>query len=155
MHLSLTFFVLVACPGAVQETWSSGLCSASAPHNHTIRTHRISCYLWSSTYAFAVCVTVLDPTTITLCCFRHTTFQYTVDRPRITYIILSTYFFVSHVWAQIICCCQCSTVFGFSGFLLFSVTNPTMTWPENPISDSVRDFNRSPFGLYRCHPLPH
>ena len=37
----------------------SGLCSASARHNRTIRTHRSCCCLWPSTFAFAVCVTVL------------------------------------------------------------------------------------------------
>ncbi len=62
--------------------------SASARHNRTIRTHRSSCCLWPTTFAFAVCVTVLERTTIALCCIRCTTFQCTLDNPLITYIIL-------------------------------------------------------------------
>ena len=64
------------------------LCSASARHNRTIRTHRSCCCLWPSTFAFAVCVTVLERTTIALRCIRCTTCQCTLDSPLITYIIL-------------------------------------------------------------------
>jgi hypothetical protein len=64
------------------------LCSASARHNRTIRTHRSCCCLWPSTFAFAVCVTVLERTTIALRCSRCTTSQCTLDSPRITYIIV-------------------------------------------------------------------
>ena len=85
LSVSLSFFVLVACPGAVRGKWSSGLCSASARHN---RTHRSSCCLWPSTFAFAVCVTVLERTTIALRSSRCTTSQCTLDSPRITYIII-------------------------------------------------------------------
>ena len=56
----------------------SGLCSASARHNRTIRTHRSCCCLWPSTFAFAVCVTVLERTTIALRCSRCTTSQCTL-----------------------------------------------------------------------------
>ena len=66
----------------------SGLCSESARHNRTIRTHRSCCCLWPSTFAFAVCVTVLERTTIALRSSRCTTSQCTLDSPRITYIIL-------------------------------------------------------------------
>ena len=62
--------------------------SASARHNRTIRTHRSSCCLLPTTFAFAVCVTVLERTTIALRCIRCTTFQCTLDSPLITYIIL-------------------------------------------------------------------
>ncbi len=40
--------------------WQTFLCSASARNNCTIRTHRSSCCLWSTTFAFVVCVTVLE-----------------------------------------------------------------------------------------------
>ncbi len=68
VSLSLSFNVLVASPEVVQGTWSAGLCSTSTPHNHTIRTHRSSCCLWPTTFAFTDCVTVLETTTIALRC---------------------------------------------------------------------------------------